>query len=152
MRSRAPGSAQPVRGFSELRARAKARTPALLGAFFLFATIMCGLAGASLLAPGGPLEAIWRFKPDEYRQLLALAPWTGAGFLGLAVAMALAGYGTWRRRLWGLRLAILIFAVNALADATRTVFGAAWQGAIGVAATGIVLWWLTRPKVRALFA
>jgi hypothetical protein len=105
----------------------------------------------TLLAPGSPLEAIWRWKPDEYRQLLALAPWTEAGFLGLTAAMAFAGYGTFRQRRWGLRQAMPIFAANALADAIRIPFGAPREGVIGVAVTGIILWWLTRPKVRALF-
>jgi hypothetical protein len=87
-------------------------TPMALGAFFACATILCGLAGASLLLPGGTLDGIWAWKQDEYRQLLALGPWVGSGFLALALAMAAASYGTFRRRRWGRRLAMLIFAIN----------------------------------------
>jgi hypothetical protein len=131
--------------------KARAWTPAVLGAFFVFAAAMCALAGASLLTPGGRLDWIWRVKPDEYRQLVALGPPAGEGFLALALVMALASYGTYRRRHWGWRLAIAIFAVNAAADAARIPLGAALEGAIGVVATGVILWWLLRAKVRAAF-
>ena len=131
--------------------RARPWTPVLLGAFFAFATLMCTLAGISLLTPGGPLDWIWLIKPEEHGLLIALGPWAGAGFLALAVAMAAACLGTFRRRRWGLWLAMAIFAVNAAGDAARMTSGAMLEGAIGVAVTGVILWWLTRPRVLALF-
>lgn len=112
---------------------------------------MCALAGASLLTPGGPLDWIWRAKPGEHRQLLEMGPAVGAGFLGLALIMALASMGSFARRQWAWKLALAIFAVNALADAARIPFGAAAEGLIGIAATAAILWWLTRQRVRALF-
>jgi hypothetical protein len=112
---------------------------------------MCALAGASLLTPGGPLDWIWRVKPDEHRQLLEMGPAAGASFLGLALIMALASRGALARRRWAWPLAIAIFAANAIGDAARIPFGAAAEGLIGVAATAAILWWLTRPPVRASF-
>lgn len=109
------------------------------------------LAGTSLLSPGGALDGIWRIKPDEHRQLLALGPAVGAGFLGLALVMLLASYGAFRRRRWAWPLALAIFAANALGDAARIPFGAAVEGLVGIAATGAILFWLTRPKVRGQF-
>jgi hypothetical protein len=132
--------------------RARAWTPVLLGAFFAFATSMCVAAGVSLLTPGGWLDWIWLIKPEEHGLLVALGPWAGWGFLGLAVAMAAASWGTFRRRRWGLWLAMAIFAANAAGDAARITSGAVLEGVIGVAVTGAILWWLTRPKVRALFS
>jgi hypothetical protein len=129
----------------------RAWTPILLGLFFLFATLMCALAGLSLLTPGGALDAIWRLKPDEQAQLLALGPAVGAGFLALALVMAAASCGAFARRRWGRRLAIAIFAANAVGDAARIALGGVLEGAIGVAVTAIILWWLTREKVRASF-
>ena len=126
-------------------------TPILLGAFFAFATAMCVLAGVTLLVPGAAAEHVWRIKPDEYHRLLQMGPGVGAGFLLLAFVMALAAYGTFRRRLWGWRLALVIFALNGLGDAVRIPFGAAVEGAIGIAAAATILWWLLRPPVRALF-
>jgi hypothetical protein len=112
---------------------------------------MCVLAGASLLTPGGPLDWIWRAKPDEHRQLLEMGPAVGAGFLGLAVVMALASLGSFARRRWAWPLALAIFAVNALGDAARIPAGALAEGLIGIAVTAAILWWLTRQPVRALF-
>jgi len=112
---------------------------------------MCGLAGASLLTPGGALDWIWLRKPAEHELLLALGPRIGWGFLALALAMAAASFGTFRRRGWGLWLAMAIFALNAAGDAARIPSGAVLEGMIGVAVTAAILWWLTRPKVRACF-
>lgn len=129
----------------------RTRTPIALGLFFLFATAACLLVGLSLLLPGASLDAIWAWKPDEHRQLLAFGPGAGAGFLALALAMAAASYGTFSRQRWGLNLAMLIFALNALGDAARIPSGAVWEGVIGIAVSGLVLWWLTRPGVKAVF-
>lgn len=112
---------------------------------------MCALAGTSLLTPGGPLDWIWWIKPGEHRQLLELGPAVGAGFLGLALVMAMASFGSFARRRWAWALALAIFAVNAFGDAARIPFGALAEGLVGLAATGAILWWLTRPSVRALF-
>lgn len=132
--------------------RARAWTPLLLGAFFAFAALMCTLAGLSLLMPGGMLDSIWLWKPEEHGLLIALGPWAGRGFLALAVAMAAASAGTFRRRRWGLWLAMTIFAANALGDAARIPAGAVWEGVIGIAVTGFILWWLSRASVRRQFA
>ena len=126
-------------------------TPILLAGFFAFATAMCLLAGVTLLVPGAPAERLWSIKANEYHRLLQMGPGVAAGFLLLALVMVLAAYGSARRRLWGWRLALAIFALNGFADALRIPFGAAAEGAIGVAATVAILWWLSRPGVRALF-
>ena len=129
----------------------RARTPTLLGLFFAFATIMCLLAGTSLLTPGGPLDPIWRVKAEEHRSLLAIGPGVGIGFLLLALVMLAASVGSFRRTRWGRQLAIAILAVNAMGDAARIASGAVAEGLIGVAAAGAILWWLTRRPVRAAF-
>jgi hypothetical protein len=113
---------------------------------------MCVLAGAALLTPAGPLDWIWRIKPDAHRQLLALGPRAGGGFLGLALVMAAASCGAFARRRWAWWLALFIFAVNALGDAARIPSGGLWEGLIGIAVTLVILWWLTRRPVRSLFA
>jgi len=112
---------------------------------------MCALAGASLLMPDGPLDWIWRFKPEEHRRLLALGPAVGAFFLALALVMALASFGCFARRRWAWPLSLAIFAANAIGDAARIPSGALAEGLVGVGVTGAILWWLTRPRVRALF-
>ena len=127
------------------------RTPALLGIFFAFATSMCAFAGATLLLPGGPLDALWAVKAEEHRRLLGLGPWVGIGFLALGLVMALASYGAFKRRRWARPLAIGIFAVNAIGDALRIPAGAVAEGLVGIAVTGALIWWLSRPDVRRAF-
>jgi hypothetical protein len=128
-----------------------ALTPVLLASFFAFATAMCALAGLSLLTPGGALQWVWRFKPDEYRQLHAFGAAAGAGFLALGVVMAVAAVGCFGRLAWGRRLAFAIIAVNAAGDSARAFSGAPGEGAVGVVVAGAILWWLTRAPVRAAF-
>ena len=127
-------------------------TPVFLAGFFALAALICAVAGASLLDPEGPLSPMWRIKPDEYRQMLALGPFAGIGFLTLSTVMAAASVGTARRQRWGWRLGCAIFAVNGLADAARIPFGAVTEGMIGLVAASAILWWLARPAVRAEFA
>jgi hypothetical protein len=126
-------------------------TPWALGAFFIFATAMSLLAGVTLLFPGTQLDAVWRVKPAEYAELRALGPWVGGGFLAMAIVGAWGARGAFQQRRWGWRLAIVALAVNGLADAARIPFGAVLEGLVGVSVTGTLLWWLTRPRVRALF-
>ena len=126
-------------------------TPLVFGAFFAFATAMCVLAGLSLLTAGGPLDAMWRWKPQDYQQVREVGPLAGWGFLLLALVMASACLGMFRPREWGRRLAIAILAVNAAGDAARIVMGAWWEGAIGVSVAAALIWWLIRSPVRALF-
>lgn len=126
-------------------------TPSAAGAFLALATLLSALAGASLLAPGGPLDVIWRVKPKAHAELLAMGPLAGIGFLGLSVIMAAASVGCFARRRWGWGLAVVIFVVNGLADGARIAFGAPLEGAIGVTAAALIVWWLAQVRVRATF-
>lgn len=126
-------------------------TPIALALFFVFGTLMTALAGASILDSSGPLAQIWHVKPDEYRRLRDLAPWSGIGFLLLSGVMAATVRGCLRRKRWGWRLAVLIFTANAFGDALRIPAGSVWEGATGLIIAGLVLVWLWRAPVRALF-
>lgn len=129
----------------------KPLAPKVLGLFFALATFICLTAGISLLWPETPLSGIWAIKPREYRELLALAPWSGLGFTILAVLMATTSFATFQRTKWGWRLAIVIFAVNGAADAARLVMGDVFEGAIGVVVAGAILVVLSRSSVRSVF-
>jgi hypothetical protein len=126
-------------------------TPILLGAFFVFATAMALLAGITLLIPGSPLDVAWRIKRSEHAQLMAMGSWVGWAFLVLATTAGLASYGSFSRRPWGWRLALAILCVNGAGDAIRAAGGAWLEGLVGVGVVIVIVWWLTRPQVRALF-
>ena len=126
-------------------------TPAVLGAFYRLASVICAAAGISLLLPRGVLDWMWTIKPAAYQQLLAMAPWTGIGFCLLATLMALTSVGCFRRKRCGWMLAVAIFAINGLADGARLLAGEVLEGLAGVIAVGAILYALSRQNVRAAF-
>jgi hypothetical protein len=126
-------------------------TPVALGVFFVFATLMTAAVTVTLQWPGGPLDAMWRVKPAAYSDLLLLRPASTIGFAALCATMAAAAFGAATRKRWGWWLALSIFALNGLGDALNAMGGALAEGAFGVAVTLLILWWLTRRRVRTLF-
>ncbi|MEP6967010.1 MAG: hypothetical protein ABI906_02915 [Pseudomonadota bacterium] len=122
-----------------------------MGLFFALAMVLTAAAGASLLSPNGPLDVMWRLKPSEHAILLRMGPLVGIGFIGLSAAMMATSVGCFARRRWGWGLAVAIFVVNGLADAARVLGGAPVEGALGVTVATLIVWWLTRPRVRRLF-
>jgi hypothetical protein len=130
----------------------RAITPTALGCFFTFATLMTGAVSVTLFAPGGPLDAMWQIKPHEYEDLLLLRPASSAGFAALCISMAATAFGCLRNKRWGWMLAIAIFTINALGDALRALTGGLVEGLFGAAVAALIVWWLTRAHVRALFA
>jgi hypothetical protein len=126
-------------------------TPIVAGVFFAMATVITAVAGISLLLPGSLLDAMWRIKPEEHEQLLSAGVPASLGFLGLSAIMAVTSIGSFLRRRWAWWLAMMIFVVNGLGDAIRGALGAAVEGVVGVSAVALILFWLTRPNVRATF-
>lgn len=126
-------------------------TPMIVGVFYFSASLICAAAGLSLLLPRGAFDWMWAIKPAAYQQLLVMAPWSGIGFCLLAMAMALTSVGCFRRKPWGWVLAVAIFAINGLADASRVLAGEVLEGLIGVIAAGAILYLLSRPRIRRAF-
>ncbi len=125
--------------------------PLIVGAFYSLASLICVTAGASLLLPRGAFDWMWAIKPAAYRQLLAMAPWSGLGFCLLAVAMTVTAIGCFKRKRWGWVLSVAIFATNGLADAARLLAGEVLEGLIGVIAAGAIVYVLSRPRIRSAF-
>ena len=126
-------------------------TPIAMGLFFALAMVLTATAGASLLAPNGPLDVMWRLKPSEHAVLLGMGPLVGSGSIGLSAAMMATSVGCFTRRRWGWGLAVAIFVVNGLADAARILSGTPFEGVFGVTVAAFIVWWLTRLRVRRLF-
>ena len=70
----------------------------------------------------------------------------------LGVALATAGIGWFRRRLWGWKLAVAIIATQVLGDVVNCLRGDLLRGGTGVIIAGALLLFLLRSKVRAAFA
>ncbi len=119
--------------------------------FFTAAAVLCMAAGLTIIFPDTALSAIWRIKPDEFAQLLNLRPWTGIGFLLLSGLMGATAWGCWNGSLWGWRMAIAIFAANDVGDAAQIFTGRILEGSIGITVVVAIVFWLTRPQVKAAF-
>jgi hypothetical protein len=123
----------------------------LIAIFFAFATCILLGVGMALLRPGSTPEVIWRLYPTRRALLMPYRMWLGPGFQVLAIVMISASIGCFRRRIWGWWLAVTIFVINGLSDAGQILIGHFLEGAIGVAAAGAILFYLSRPNVRAIF-
>jgi len=123
----------------------------LIAIFFGVATCILLGVGTALLFPGSQVEAIWNLYPARRALLMPYHVWLGPGFLALAIAMVFASAGCFLHRRWGWQLAIAIFAINGFGDAAQLVMGRILEGGIGVAAAGVILFYLSRPRVRGVF-
>ena len=132
-------SSKPVRGFTAF------------GVFLLFGMSMASLAGTTLVCRGTFLDDIWVLNPTAYRQLTPLSRSFGAVFLLLAVVLASAAVGWFRRRLWGWRLAIVVIVIQVIGDVVNLLRGDFVRGPIGIAVAGAVLIYLLRQDVKRLF-
>jgi hypothetical protein len=125
---------------------------AAIGTFFFFGATMASLAGISLLWHGTSLDRIWSLNPRAYSQLAPLGRIAGILFLLLGVALAAAGIGWFRRRLWAWRLAVAIIATQIVGDVVNCIRGDWLHGGIGVVIAGALLLFLLRPIVKSAFA
>jgi len=133
--------------------KAVATTPGFMamGVFLFFGACMAGFAALTLLWRGTVLDEAWKLNPKAYAQL---APWGGAAgvlFLLLSLALAMAGIGWFRRRVWGWRLAVGILSIQVAGDAVNLLRGDLLPGGVGVAIAGAVLVFLLKSRTRRMF-
>jgi hypothetical protein len=122
-----------------------------IGVFLFFGCVMASLAGTTLLWKGTVVDRIWLLNSTAYKQLLQFGRAAGILFLLLGAALAVAGAGWFKRRVWGWRLAVAIIAIQALGDLVNAFRGDVAKGAIGFAVAGALLFYLLRSDVRSAF-
>ncbi len=122
-----------------------------IGVFLFFGALMAFLAGTTLVWQGTFLDRIWELNPRAYVQLRPLGKMVGIPFLLLSYALARAGIGWVKRQIGGWQLAVAIIAVQAAGDLVNAIRGHFFEGLIGVAIAGVLLFYLLRPSVRAVF-
>ena len=123
-----------------------------IGIFLFFGAPMASLAGITLVWRGTALDRMWTLNPRAHNELAPLGQTMSLLFLSLAVALALAGTGWLKRRRWGWQLAVVIIGTQVLGDVTNIFYGRIIQGVVGVTIAGALLFYVTRPYVRAIFA
>src|SRR6266571_1722012 len=117
---------------------------AAVGIFLFLGALMAFLAGTTLIWRGTALDRLWVLNAPAYKQLAPFGTTAGALFLLLGTTLTAAGLGWLRRRIWGLRLAVVIIGAQVLGNIVR--------GGAGSAIAVALLIYLLRPKVRAAFA
>jgi len=90
-------------------------------------------------------------NPRAYSELSPSGKPMGLLFLSLAAALAIAGTGWLKRRPWGWQLAVVIIGTQVVGDVTNIFYGRIIQGAVGVTIAGVLLFYMTRPFIRACF-
>jgi hypothetical protein len=123
-----------------------------IGVFLLFAAIIASLAGTTLVWRGTVLDRMWTLNPRAYRDLAPFGKAVGISFLLLGITLSVTGIGWFRRRLWGWRLAVAVIATQVLGDLVNAFRGRVFEGVIGVAIAGALLFYLSRTNTRAAFA
>jgi hypothetical protein len=117
---------------------------AAIGVFFFFGATMAAYAAVTLLEPGTFLDRAWALNPSAHLQLSAMGRVLGLPFMVLAVALLFAGIGWFQRRYWGWLLGASLIAVNLAGDVITLLRGQRFKGAVGIAAAGLLLFYMTR--------
>ena len=122
-----------------------------IGLFFVFGATMAAYAAVTLLKPGTFLDALWALNKRGHAGLMVLGKSAALLFIVLSTLLAMAAAGWFRRRYWGWLLGVTIIAINALGDLVNVARGEAIKGAAGVAIAGLLLMYMTRPRIRTYF-
>ncbi|HEX4534956.1 MAG TPA: hypothetical protein VH000_12040 [Rhizomicrobium sp.] len=123
----------------------------VLAAFFLTAATILLATGLALLVPGTFLDAIWHLYEYRRAQLMPYGFVIGPVFLLLALLAWATAIGCWRRRRWGIWLAIGIFVDNAIGYIVQLFSGHWIEGGIGLVVSGLLVFGLLELSVRAKF-
>ena len=122
-----------------------------LVAFFLFGAGVSLTTAIALFDPHGPLEPIWRLKPEARTDFQAMGAWGILLMLALFVCCSTAALGLWSLRRWGRRLALGILTVNLVGDVTNALVRGDWRTLIGLPIGGALIAYLLSAQVRSLF-
>jgi uncharacterized membrane protein (DUF2068 family) len=113
-----------------------------LSLFFVFGTVMSGLAAVMLLFPGSVLEPLWRLNPQARAGFVTMGNWAVLLMALVCAACATAAIGLWRCARWGHWTALAILSINLAGDTLNALIAHDWRTLIGLPIGGVVIAYL----------
>jgi hypothetical protein len=113
-----------------------------LAFFFLFGTIMSGLAAVMLLFPGSVIEPLWRLNPRARGGFAAMGLWAVLLMVAVCLACATAAFGLLRCKRWGYWTAVAILSINLAGDMANAVIAHDRRTLIGLPIGGAMVVYL----------
>ena len=123
-----------------------------LGIFFAAGFLIALTSSVSLLFPESFLEPMWRLNPRARTAFSSMGAWAPALLVAVSAACAAAAFGLWRGRRWGYRVATGLLIVNLVGDIANVALGTEPRAIVGVPIVAALLFYLSRPGVRAFFS
>jgi hypothetical protein len=115
--------------------------------FFIFGTVMSGLAAIMLLSPRTVLDDLWRVNPRAHEGFTAMGAWAILLMFVVCLACLTAAIGLWRCARWGYFAAVTILVINLTGDTVNVVMLHDWRTLIGLPVGGLMIWYLLRNRV-----
>ena len=113
-----------------------------LSFFFLFGTVMSGLAAVTLLFPGSVLEPLWRLNPRARDGFAAIGSWAVLLMVLVCMACGMAALGLQRCKRWGYWMALFILTINLAGDTANAVLAHDLRTLVGLPMGGAMIVYL----------
>jgi hypothetical protein len=113
-----------------------------LSFFFLFGTVMSGLAAVTLLFPGSVLEPLWHLNPRAREGFATMGAWAALLMAVVCVACGMAALGLGRYKRWGYWMALSILTINLAGDTANALSAHDLRTLIGLPLSGAMIVYL----------
>ena len=123
-----------------------------LSIFFWVGAVISFITAVSLLFPGSFLELLWRLNPRAREAFTGIGSWAILLMSTVCVACAMAAAGLWRGSRWGYWLALVLLALNLVADIANVLLGTEPRIAVGIPIALAILMYLASRRVRRFFS
>jgi hypothetical protein len=122
-----------------------------IASLFAFGVLATGLALATLAAPGGVLDTIWRVNPRGHEAFLRMGAWAYPLLGAVCLACTATTFGLMARKKWGYRAAVFMLLMNLAGNLANAITGNEPRAIIGVPIVALILWYLSTPGIRRYF-
>src|SRR5262245_30775106 len=100
---------------------------------------MCALTVTLLLFPGTGFDLFWRLNPDARLAFQSLGIGSFVIMTIVGAACGAAAIGLWRGSVWGVRLALIILALNIAGDLINVFLRHDYRALIGLPIGGATI-------------